>query len=212
MNIAILIYDGFTALDAIGPYEVLSCIPGVQVQFVSPEAGPKRAHTSFLSVVADYRLDEVPSPDIIVVSGGTSGTLAATQNPAILSWIQKAHETSQWTTSVCTGALILGAAGLLKGLKATTHWYAKDILPKFGAEYVEERVVQQGKIITAAGVSAGIDMSLQLAEKIAGKEMAQTIQLIIEYDPQPPHQAGSMKKADRAIIEMARRAADTAFA
>jgi putative intracellular protease/amidase len=212
MNIAILIYDGFTALDAIGPYEVLSCLPDARVQFVSTEVGPKRAHTNFLSVVADYSLQDIRNPDILVVAGGTSGTLAAAQNPAILSWVQKAHETSRWTTSVCTGSLILGAAGILNGLQATTHWYARDLLPKFGAEYVPERVVPQGKIITAAGVSSGIDMALFLAQQIAGKEMAQMIQLIIEYDPQPPNQSGSISKADASIIEMAKRAAETAFA
>ena len=211
MNIAILIYDGFTALDVIGPYEVLSCLPGVNVQFVSSERGSKRAHTNFLSVMADYTLEEVPNPDIIVVSGGTTGTMAAAQDPHILNWVRKAHETSKWTTSVCTGALILGAAGILQGLRATTHWFAKDFLAKFGAQYVTERVIQQGKIITAAGVSSGIDMALHLAAEIAGKEMAQVIQLIIEYDPQPPFDSGSVEKAPQAIVEFAKQAAASAF-
>lgn len=211
MDIAILIYDGFTALDAIGPYEVLSCLPGAKVHFVSKEVGPKSAHTNFLSVMADYRLNDIPNPDIIVVSGGTKGTMAAAEDQNILSWIRKAHESSKWTTSVCTGSLILGAAGILKGLKATTHWYAKDLLSKFGAEYVNDRVVRQGKVITAAGVSAGIDMALHLATEIAGKEMAQTIQLIIEYDPKPPFDSGSVAKADKSIVEMAKQAAQSAF-
>ena len=211
MKIAFLIYDGFTALDVIGPYEVLSCIPGVKAHFVSKRIGPIRAHTNSLSFVADYALNDVLDPDIIVVSGGTSGSIAASEDNEILEWIRKVHETSKWTTSVCTGSLILGAAGILNGLKATTHWYAKDILAKFGAEYVAERVVRQGKIITAAGVSSGIDMALHLVEEIAGKEMSKTVQLIIEYDPQPPYDSGSMAKAEPAIIEIAKQAAQGAF-
>ena len=212
MKIAILIYDGFTALDVIGPYEVLCCMPGAEVQFVSKKVGPVRAHTNALSIVADYSLQDVQQPDIVVVSGGTSGTMRAAEDKEILSWIQKVHETSKWTTSICTGALILGAAGLLKGLKATTHWYAKDILPKFGAEYVAERVVQQGKIITAAGVSSGIDMALRLVAEIAGDDIAKVTQLIIEYDPQPPFDSGSLTKADQAVIDFAMKAAKSAFA
>ena len=142
MKIAILIYDGFTALDAVGPYEVLSCLPEAKVHFVSTERGPKRAHTNFLSVMADYTLDDISDPEIIVVSGGTKGTIVAAEDPRILSWVRQAHETSKWTTSVCTGSLILGAAGILKGLQATTHWYARDFLEKFGAHYLSERVVR----------------------------------------------------------------------
>jgi putative intracellular protease/amidase len=211
MEIAILIYDGFTALDAIGPYEVLSLLPGAKVHFVSTERGPKRANTDFLSVVADYTLDDVPDPEIIVVAGGAKGTLAAAEDPRILTWLRKAHETSKWTTSVCTGALILGSAGILKGLKATSHWYVRDLLQNFGAQYVEERFVKQGKTITAAGVSAGIDMALHLADEIAGKEVAQVIQLIIEYDPKPPFDSGSIAKADPAIVQLAKQGADQAF-
>ena len=211
MKIAILIYDGFTALDAIGPYEVLSCLPDAKVCFVAKERGPVRTHTNALSVMADYSLSEVPDPEVLVVSGGTKGTVVAAADEGILAWIRKVHETSQWTTSVCTGALLLGAAGLLKGLRATTHWYAKDLLAQFGAQYLSERMVQQGKIITAAGVSAGIDMALTLAEQIAGKEMAQTIQLILEYDPQPPFNSGSLKKADPSTIEFAIQAAKSEF-
>ena len=186
MNIAILIYNGFTALDAVGPYEVLSCLPGAKVHFVSTELGPKRAHTNFLSVMADYTLNDISDPEIIVVPGGTKGTMVAAEAPRIISWLRKAHETSKWTTSVCTGSLILGAAGILKGLQATTHWYARDFLENFEAQYLSERVVRQGKIITAAGVSSGIDMALHLAQEVSGPEMAKTIQLMIEYDPQPP--------------------------
>jgi putative intracellular protease/amidase len=211
MKIAILIYDGFTALDAVGPYEVLSCLPGAKVHFVSTEVGPKRANTNFLSVIADYTLNDIPDPEIIVVPGGTAGTMAAAEDKRILTWLRKAHETSKWTTSVCTGSLILGAAGILKGLQATTHWYARDLLAKFGAQYVSERVVRQGKIITAAGVSSGIDMALHLAQEVSGTEMAKTIQLIIEYDPKPPFDSGSIAKADPSIVEFAKRAAESAF-
>jgi putative intracellular protease/amidase len=211
MKIAILIYDGFTALDAIGPYEVLSCLPGAKVHFVSTEPGPKRAHTNFLSVMADYTLNDISDPEIILVPGGTKGTMAAAEDPRILSWLRKAHETSKWTTSVCTGSLILGSAGILKGLQATTHWYARDFLQKFGAQYLSERVVRQGKIITAAGVSSGIDMALHLAKEVSGPEMAKTIQLIIEYDPKPPFDSGSIAKAEPSIIKLANQAAQDAF-
>jgi putative intracellular protease/amidase len=211
MKIAILIYDGFTALDAVGPYEVLSCLPGAKVHFVSTELGPKRAHTNFLSVMADYTLNDISDPEIILVPGGTKGTMAAAEDPRILSWLRKAHETSKWTTSVCTGSLILGAAGILKGVQATTHWYARDFLQKFGAQYLSERVVRQGKIITAAGVSSGIDMALQLAKEVSGPEMAKTIQLIIEYDPKPPFDSGSIAKAEPSIVQLANQAAQDAF-
>ena len=211
MKIAILIYNGFTALDAVGPYEVLSCLPGAKLHFVSTERGPKRAHTNCLSVMADYTLNDISDPEIILVPGGTKGTMAAAEDPRILSWLRKAHETSKWTTSVCTGSLILGAVGILKGLQATTHWYARDFLEKFGAQYVSERVVRQGKIITAAGVSSGIDMALHLAKEVSGQEMAKTIQLIIEYDPKPPFDSGSIAKAEPSIVELANQAAQDAF-
>jgi transcriptional regulator GlxA family with amidase domain len=211
MEIAILIYDGFTALDAVGPYEVLSCLPKAKVHFVAKDVGPVRTHTKALSLMADFKLSDIPHPDILVISGGTKGTVVASKDESILTWIRNAHESSKWTTSVCTGALILGAAGVLKGLKATTHWYARDLLSQFGAEYTNERVVQQGKVITAAGVSAGIDMALHLAGEIAGDEVARMIQLIIEYDPQPPFDSGSIRKADRSIIELAQNAAKGEF-
>ncbi|MGB7293416.1 MAG: DJ-1/PfpI family protein [Thermodesulfobacteriota bacterium] len=211
MDIAILIYDGFTALDAVGPYEVLSCLPNAKVHFVAKEPGLKRTHTKALSLSADYKLTDLPNPDIVVIPGGTKGTMTAAKDETTLDWIKEAHASSKWTTSVCTGALILGAAGILRELKATTHWYAKDYLSQFGAEYTNDRVVQQGKIITAAGVSSGIDMALHLAREIAGKEMAQVIQLLIEYDPTPPFDSGSLLKADKSIIEIARDAAKREF-
>ncbi len=211
MDVAILIYDGFTALDAVGPYEVLSCLSNAKVHFAAKEPGLKRTHTKALSISADYKLTDLTNPDIVVIPGGTTGAMAAAKDETILDWVKKAHASSKWTTSVCTGALILGAAGILDGLKATTHWLTKDYLSQFGAEYTNDRVVQQGKIITAAGVSSGIDMALHLAGEIAGKEMAQVIQLLIEYDPMPPFDSGSLLKADPSIIELAREAAKRVF-
>ena len=172
INIAILLYDGITALDAVGPYEVLSLLPDVKIQFVAKEISAKRTDTGFLALAADYQLDAVPHPDVVLIPGSSSNTASAMADQGILDWIRSAHESSQWTVSVCSGALILGAAGVLKGKKATTHWFAMKYLVNFGAEPTSERIVQQGKIITAAGVSAGIDMALYLVGKIAGDQTA----------------------------------------
>lgn len=203
MEVAILIFDRLTALDAIGPYEVLRSAPGTTVKFVAKEPGPKRTDAGSLALMADYALAEIPSPDIVVVPGGPGQTALMDDQP-VLRWIQQAHSTSRWTTSVCTGSLVLGAAGLLKGLRATTHWLALDILRSLGAEPVSERVVIEGKIVTAAGVSAGIDMALKLVALEAGETVAQAIQLGIEYDPQPPFNAGSPSKAPGPIVELLR--------
>jgi putative intracellular protease/amidase len=200
MEIAILLFDRLTALDAVGPYEVLSRIPGAAVKFVAKEPGPKRTDAGSLALVADYTLDQVPAPDIVVAPGGP-GQSALMDDEPVLAWLRKAHETSKWTASVCTGSLLLGAAGLLGGLKAASHWMAYDALRSLGAEAVSDRVVIEGKIITAAGVSAGIDMALTLVAKECGDDMAQAIQLSIEYDPQPPFDAGSPAKAPAAIVE-----------
>jgi transcriptional regulator GlxA family with amidase domain len=199
MEIAILLFDRLTALDAVGPYEVLSRIPGATVKFVAKEPGPKRTGSGSLALLSDYMLGQVPSPDIVVVPGGP-GQTALMDDEQVLNWIRQAHETSKWTTSVCTGSLVLGAAGLLKGLKATSHWLAYDALRSLGAEVVSDRVAIEGKIITAAGVSAGIDMALTLVAKECGDDLAQAIQLSIEYDPQPPFDAGSPEKAPDAIV------------
>jgi putative intracellular protease/amidase len=202
MDIAIPLFDDITALDAIGPYEVLSRLPGARVRFVAIEPGPKKTDKR-LTLVADEPLSAVPRPEIIMVPGGFGTRALMTPNP-LLDWIRAAHQTSQWTTSVCTGSLLLGAAGLLRGLEATTHWTVLDQLAALGARPTSRRVVEQGKIVTAAGVSAGIDMALTLAARIAGDEVAQAIQLGIEYDPQPPFDAGSPDKAPRAIVESLR--------
>lgn len=204
MQVAILIFDRLTALDAVGPYEVLSRLPGANVTFAAAERAPIRVDSGALAIVADRTLHEISRPDVIVVPGGP-GQPAAAEDPVIRTWLQSASATARWTTSVCTGALILGAAGLLRGKRATTHWLALDQLAVFGAEPVAERVVVDGSLVTAAGVSAGIDMGLVLAARIAGDRMAQTIQLGIEYDPQPPFQAGSPHGAPAALVGMLRR-------
>ena len=207
MDIAIPLYDEFTALDAIGPYEVLSRLPGATVHFLGADGtGPKKTETGMLTILTERPLEDFPHPEVIVVPGGF-GTRKLMQDEVTLEWIRGAHATSTWTTSVCTGSLLLGAAGLLEGLQATTHWLELESLRELGAEPVEKRVVRQGKIITAAGVSSGIDMALTLAAEIAGPEWAQGIQLGIEYDPQPPFDAGSTSKAPPEIVELVRAAA-----
>jgi transcriptional regulator GlxA family with amidase domain len=207
MRIAILIFDRLTALDAIGPYEVLSRVPGAELTFVGTEAGPKRTDTGRLGVVADAAIEELPDPDVLLIPGG-EGNRPLMGDQRTLDWIRTAHETSQWTTSVCTGALVLGAAGLLEGKRATTHWAYLEALGNLGAQPVAERVVEDGKIVTAAGVSAGIDMALTLVDRIAGEQVAQAIQLGIEYDPAPPFDAGSPDKAAPELVELIRAMED----
>jgi transcriptional regulator GlxA family with amidase domain len=203
MNTAILLYDGFTALDAIGPYEVLSRLPGGGVTFVAAEAGPVRTDNGMLTAHAERSLAEVQTPEIVLVPGGPGEVAERAGGPA-LDWLRAAHETSAWTTSVCTGSLILAAAGLLDGKRATGHWLAMDKLGELGAQPVSERFVIEGKIVTAAGVSAGIDMALALVAQIAGEQVAQAIQLGIEYDPQPPFDSGSPHKAPAEIVALLR--------
>jgi transcriptional regulator GlxA family with amidase domain len=202
VDIAILLYDRMTALDAIGPYEVLGRVPGATIAYVAPDPGTKHTDQN-LGLVADTSLADAAHPDIVVVPGGP-GETAVGQDERVLEWLRRAHETTTWTTSVCTGSLILGAAGLLDGKRATSHWLALDQLRKYGAEPTLDRVVIEGKIITAAGVSAGIDMGLTLAARLAGDEVAQTIQLGIEYDPQPPFDAGSPTKAPQFSVDFLR--------
>ena len=200
MQIAIALFDRFTALDAVGPYEVLSRLPGARVDFVAAEPGVYATDTRMLRLSVERSYADVPSPEVLLFPGGI-GTRALMHDEPTLDWVRKAHETSRYTTSVCTGALVLGAAGILEGLDATTHWMSRPLLAGLGARAVEQRVVEQGKVVTAAGVSAGIDMALTLAARIAGPEVAQAIQLGIEYDPQPPFDAGSPEKAPREIVE-----------
>jgi putative intracellular protease/amidase len=203
VEIAIPLFDRVTALDAVGPYEVLSRLPNARVRFAAVEPGPKRTDNAMLALVADHALSEVPRPDVVMVPGGI-GTRAALSDQALVGWLRGVHETTRWTTSTCTGSLLLGAAGILEGLEATTHWAVLDLLERFGARPSRERVVEQGKVITAAGVSSGIDMALTLAARIAGADFAQAIQLGIEYDPQPPFDSGSIEKAPEHVIALTR--------
>jgi transcriptional regulator GlxA family with amidase domain len=202
MRIAIPLFDDITVLDAVGPYEILSRLPGAEVIFVGAEARPYASDNGMLRLHADATLDEVPDPDILCVPGGV-GVRQQLDGP-LVPWIRSAHETSTWTTSVCTGAILLGAAGVLEGLRATTHWMSLARLEAYGATPTGERVVEQGRVVTAAGVSAGLDMALALAARIAGADVAQAIQLALEYDPQPPFDAGAPEKAPAAAVELAR--------
>jgi transcriptional regulator GlxA family with amidase domain len=201
MQIAILIFDKLTALDAIGPYEVFRSVPGWEVKFVGPEKGEVRTDSGSLGLSADYSLDEVGAADIVLVPGG-AGNRPLMADEVVLSWLRQIDAGSKWTTSVCTGSLVLGAAGLLDGKRSTGHWLYLEPLREFGADPVGGRVVEDGKTITAAGVSAGIDMALHLVGLEVGPEVAQAVQLGIEYDPQPPFDAGSPEKAPDQIVEL----------
>ena len=200
MQIAIVLFPRLTVLDAIGPYQTLDHLPGGEVVFVAEQAGPVRDETGQLGLVADAALAEVPHPDVVLVPGGP-GTDALTGGGPVADWLRAVDQTTTWTTSVCTGSLTLAAAGLLTGRRATSHWTAMEQLARFGAVPVTERVVFDGTYVTAAGVSAGIDMGLTLAGRIAGDEVAQSIQLMLEYDPQPPYDAGSPDKAPAAVTQ-----------
>ena len=201
-EIAFLLYEDMTALDAVGPYEVLARLPGAEVKFVASTPGPKKTDVGVV-LIGDSALEEVREPDVIVVPGGP-GTINAMNDSAAVGWLRSAHATGRWTASVCTGSLLLGAAGLLEGKRATSHWIVRESLRHFGAEPVDERVVVDGDVITAAGVSAGIDMALTLAAYEAGEREARALQLVIEYDPQPPYDAGSLAKADSETERRAR--------
>jgi len=211
VQIVILLYDRFTALDAIGPYEVLSRLPGATVVFAAGQPGLVRADTGMLALHADAALGDVPHPDIVVIPGGP-GQREQMGGGGVHDWLRAADAASSWTTSVCTGSLILAAAGLLAGRRATTHWLAMDDLRALGVTAVSERVVIDGKFITAAGVSAGIDMALGLAGRIGGAGLAQAIQLGIEYDPQPPYAAGSPAVAPPDLVASMRARSQRATA
>ena len=202
MNIAFGLYPGFTALDFVGPYQVLSNVPGANVIVCAEAPGTVSDDNGLLHLYVEHAFDDVAAPDVLLLPGGPGTRVAAAAHGPIIAWIKTAHETTTWTASVCTGALLLGAAGLLQGLRATTHWLSYDELAAYGATPTEERVVFEGKIVTAAGVSSGIDLALTLVDRIYGPELSQAIQLGIEYDPQPPHDAGSPSKAPAAIKEL----------
>ena len=199
MRVVIPIFPQFTALDAIGPYEVLRFVPGAEVLFAAAARGVVRSDSTMVGLHADAAFDEIDSADVLVIPGGW-GTRSLTKDEAVLEWVRAVHATTAWTTSVCTGSLVLAAAGLLDGIDATTHWRETETLEKLGARYTAQRVVRRGKVITAAGVSSGIDMGLTLAGLLAGEQIAKAIQLAIEYDPQPPFDAGSPAKAGPEII------------
>ena len=200
MQVAILVFDKLTALDAIGPYEVLRSVPGWEVRFVGPRKGEVRTDSGALGLSADYSLEEATEPDIVLVPGG-EGTRPLLEDETVLTWLREIDARTKWTTSVCTGSLVLAAAGLLDGRRATCHWLFLEQLRELGAEPIGGRFVEDGKFVTAAGVSAGIDMALHLVGREAGQEVAQAIQLGIEYDPQPPFNAGSPSKAPAEIVE-----------
>jgi transcriptional regulator GlxA family with amidase domain len=200
MKTSILIFDGITALDAIGPYEVLRSVPGWEVEFVAASSGEVRTDSGHLGISADRALADVTATDLVLVPGG-KGNRPLLEDEAVLDWLRAIDRTTRWTTSVCTGSLVLGAAGLLEGKRVTGHWLYLEPLRAYGADPVGGRFVEDGKVVTAAGVSAGIDMALYLVGQEAGPEVAQAVQLAIEYDPQPPFDAGSPAKAPAAIVE-----------
>ena len=210
-QVAILLYPGLTALDAVGPFEVLSRMPNTEVRFVGKEVGPLMTEGGVLFLGVTHTLAETPSPDLVLVPGGTT-TPGQMVDDEVLDWLRKAHETTTWTALDCGGSLILAAAGILKGLPATTHWIKMGVLKTMGANpQPNERIVRSGKIVTAAGVSAGIDLGLWLAGEIAGRERAEAIQLYIEYDPQPPFNSGHMTKASKETQKLAKEMMDQAM-
>ena len=204
MQIAIGLYPGFTALDAIGPYQVLTNVPGVEVVLCAESTGRLSDDNGLLHLDIEHTFAEVTAPDVTLVPGGFVTRRLARDRDPIVDWVAATHATTTVTTSVCTGALLLGAAGILDGLDATTHWFAYDELAKYGANPTEQRVVRQGKVWTAAGVSAGIDLALTLTAELWGPEIAQAVQLGIEYDPQPPFDSGAPSKADPEILALVR--------
>ncbi len=202
MQIAAVLFPRLTALDLIGPYETLQRLPGATVTFVGHRRGEVRTENGFLGLTADAAFDEVMQPDVVIVPGGV-GTRALMSDTVILDWLRAVHPTTRYTTSVCTGSLVLGAAGLLNGLTATTHWSVLNALEALGATPTSQRVVEHldRRIITAAGVSSGIDMALRLAELLVDETAAKAMQLAIEYDPQPPFDSGSLAKSSQAVVE-----------
>jgi len=208
MKTKILIFEGLTALDAVGPYEVLRSAPGWEVAFVGKSRGEVRTDSGHLGLSVDLALEEATEADIVLVPGG-AGNRPLLDDEEVLGWLREIDKGTKWTTSVCTGSLVLGAAGLLEGRRATGHWLYLEPLRAYGADPVGGRYVEDGKVITAAGVSAGIDMALHLLSREAGPEVAQAIQLAIEYDPQPPFDAGSPSKAPQPIVDLVSAAAES---
>jgi transcriptional regulator GlxA family with amidase domain len=208
VQIAIVLYPGVTALDAVGPYELLRLLPNAEVRFVGAEPGPIVADGGVLFLGVTHSYADITAPDVVLVPGSGPRTATTMADRRLVAWLQQVHGTTSWTTSVCTGTMILAAAGLLEGVPATTHWNVQAGLAAMGAvPQRDERIVHAGKIVTAAGVSAGIDLGLWLVGRIAGREHAETAQLYIEYDPRPPFDAGHPSKASRPTREAATRLA-----
>lgn len=201
MQVAIPLFPRFTALDAIGPYEVLQRVPSIDVTFVGHQRGEVRSDNGMLGITIDATFEDLANPDVVVFPGGV-GTRPLVHDERVLAWVRTAHQSTTYTTSVCTGSLVLGGAGLLKGLTATTHWACYPELEATGATPVADRVVEHldDRIITAAGVSSGIDMALRLLELLVDRTAAQAAQLMIEYDPQPPFDCGALAKCDDEIV------------
>ncbi|WNV84532.1 DJ-1/PfpI family protein [Umezawaea sp. Da 62-37] len=201
MDIAFVLYPDMTALDLVGPYDVLAHAPGVTPHFVAATPDPVRCDAGML-IAPTTTFAELDRADVIVVPGGKPfGVLA---EGTVAAWLREVHPTATWTTSVCTGSTLLASAGVLAGKRATTHWAVRDLLASLGAEVSTERVVRDGSVITAAGVSAGIDMALALAGILWGDDVAKGLQLAIEYDPQPPYDSGSVEKAPAEVVEAVR--------
>lgn len=204
MQVAIVLYRGLTALDALGPYEVLRFLPDAEVRFVGHEVGPVVTDSGVLFLGVTHTFAETPEPDLVLVPGSAGATMQAMADEALTGWLRAVHEKTTLTTSVCSGSLVLGAAGLLKGRPATSHWMAMSALKTVGAQpQPDQRIVRDGKIVTAAGVSAGIDLALRVVADLAGDERAQMIQLAMEYDPQPPFDTGHTSKAPQHIRTLA---------
>ncbi len=201
MKIAIPLFPKFTALDAIGPYEVLQRIPGFDITFIGHQRGEVRSDNGMLGITIDATFEEQPRPDVIVFPGGV-GTRPLVHDARVLDWVRAAHPATRYTTSVCTGSLVLAAAGLLNGLTATTHWACYPELEKLGAKPTPQRVVEhlEQRLITAAGVSCGIDMALRLVELLVDRTAAEAAQLMIEYDPQPPFDHGAISKSTPVLM------------
>jgi transcriptional regulator GlxA family with amidase domain len=203
-QIAFVVYPGFTALDLVGPYEVLRMLPGADIRFVWHETGPVTADSGVLIMAATHTLDETSSPDVVLVPGGSASVLNQARDERLLKWLRSVHASTTWTASVCAGSVVLAAAGVLDGRRATSHWQTLSALRLFGVNAVgDQRIVHDGKVVTSAGVSAGIDLALWLAAEIAGEKRAKAIQLAIEYDPQPPFDSGHTSKAGASTKALA---------
>ena len=202
MNIIIYVYNGMTMLDAIGPYEILRYIKGVNIKFVSKEKVEITADSQFVSINSKYSIDDISSADLLLIPGSTITFIKEMKDKKLLNWIRKIDAKTQMTLTVCTGSIILSATGLLIGKKATSHWKPINLLSEFGAIPVRKRIVEEGKYVTAAGVSAGIDMAIFIVNKLKGEKAAKAAQLSIEYDPKPLFNSGNYLKADKEIIEL----------